>query len=316
MPLEKPCWTTGRCWHARPGKIAAAWKTLAHDQVGDYRGALVGAERARIRRQRRIWMHLRIANALHHGVCGVEMVRHRRRGETRRQGEGLDSAARLPLRQSHRMLDVQELRNSVCGCLRCVGACPRVDGDIFRLDDGRRQEGPILEACRRPTCCFASVLVRPAGDVDDARPRRGAERRKQQVGEQEVSQVVDLENQFEPVIRLFAGPSDACVVDEDVQPRTDLLQVGARKRSHRRQGAQVEQHGLHLRVASQPSDGRRGEFAVGGVPVRDDYAGIPCRQSVCGSKAEAVVAAGHHHHHAAQVPASQNISSCCAAGAF
>ena len=116
-------------------------------------------------------------------------------------------------------------------------------------------------------------LVAEGADRDDARGRSAQERRRDQTGRQEVTQVVRPELELEAVGRLgFGAGHDARVVHEDVEglvARQEALGEGA----NARQRVELELLHLDALVAGGLADGLRGRLALGEVAGRDHHPG-------------------------------------------
>src|SRR5262249_25458023 len=116
------------------------------------------------------------------------------------------------------------------------------------------------------------LVMRPARDVDDARRRGRLDPIEQQLGEQEVADVIDAELEFETVLGEPALTGDARVVDEDRQ-RQIAGEEDARRAAHRGERREIELEELDLLVTAVALDALDGFTALLLAPAGDEDVG-------------------------------------------
>ena len=131
----------------------------------------------------------------------------------------------------------------------------------------------------------------PGGHVDDASRASLLDQVKQQIGQQEMTQMVRCELHLEALLGLpVRTHHDARVVDEQVEPGERLGHLG-RERSHRVQVSEVQVLDLDLAVVGRVHDGLGGHLGLLGVAAGHDDAGAALGKVESGLVADARVGA-------------------------
>lgn len=136
-------------------------------------------------------------------------------------------------------------------------------------------------------------VVRHGRHVDDPAGTALLQSIQQQVGEEEVTDVVDAEHQPQSIL-CFTTHENSCVIDEDVQSGLGLQKCFG-KAANGRQTTQIELHEHHLIVSGQPLDLLQSSLSSLLAATSQNHPGSSFGQLYGGGFANTSVAACHDH---------------------